>query len=181
MTIASLTTVEQLERMGPDARYELVRGGLVRMTPTGGKPSEIGIWIGAQLLLHVRPRGLGRVYGADGGFVVAHDPDTLLVPDVGFVRMDRLPSEAEQERFLRLVPDLVVEVVSATDRPGNVDAKAAMYVEAGARLVWVVEPRRRVVRVYRPGEPVVELGEGQVLDGGDVVPGFRLAVEDVFI
>ncbi|MDP9363937.1 MAG: Uma2 family endonuclease [Chloroflexota bacterium] len=114
------------------------------------------------------------------GLFLAHEPDTVVAPDVAFVRAERLPSPSERRGFSPVVPDLAVEVVSPSDRQAKVDEKVALYLAAGVPLLWVAYPRRRVVRVHRPGREPVELGEGDVLDGEDVLPGFRLPVADVF-
>ena len=181
MATTKLWTVEELEREGPpDGRWELIDGELVEMTPSGGRASKIGLWIGHLLAGHVAPRRLGEVFGADGGFVLFPGREIVRVADVAFVRDERLPADEDQAGFLRLAPDLVVEVVSPYDRPGAVAAKAAMWLEAGVRLVWVVDPSTRTVAVHAPARDVRVLGAGDALDGEDVVPGFRVAVADLF-
>ena len=174
-------TADDLERMElDDRRVELIGGTLVEMTPTGERHSDVGAGFVARLWLHAVPSGLGRVYGADAGFVLFADPHLVRVPDAAFVRADRLPPDAERDRFLRLAPDLVVEVVSPSDRPAAVTAKAMLWLDAGTRLVWVVDPCARTVTAYGPDRSPLVLREGDVLDGGEVLPGFRLAVADLF-
>ncbi len=181
MAATKLWTVEELERDGPpEGRWELIDGELVEMAASGGRASKTGLWIGHLLAGHVVPARLGEVYGADGGFVLFPGREILRVADVAFVRAERLPAEEDQIGFLRLAPDLAVEVVSPYDRPGEVAAKAAMWLEAGGRLVWVVDPEARTVAVHVPGTPVRFLRVGDDLDGGDVVEGFRVAVADLF-
>lgn len=181
MAITRLMTIDELERMEPDEdQYELVRGELRRMAPAGGEASTIAVEIAAHLWTYVKPRQLGRIFGADGGFLLARNPDTVLVPDVAFVRSNRLPPAEELRGILRLPPDLAVEVVSPTDRLRDVAAKVQIYLDAGVPLVWVVEPRSQQVTVYPiEGERQILLG-GQVLDGGDVLSGFRLPIDDIF-
>ena len=77
-------------------------------------------------------------------------------------------------------PDLAVEVISPSDEPGDIARKKDLYRRAGVPLVWWVDPKRRMVAVYRDGELLAELGEGDELDGGDVLPGFRLPVAEIF-
>ncbi len=181
MVTTKRITVEDLERDGvPDGRWELIDGELVEMAPSGGDASSIAATTIVFLGSHVRERQLGRVYSSDGGFVVFPGQDRIRVPDAAFVRADRVPSSGEHARFLRLAPDLAVEVVSPYDRATEVAAKAAMWLEAGVRLVWVIDPRARTVAVHVRGRPVRTLTEGDELDGGDVLPGFRLPVADVF-
>ena len=181
MATTKLWTVEELEREGPpDGRWELIDGELVEMTPSGGDASYVGGWILTLLSNLVVPRRLGRVYPADAGFVLFPGRKIVRAPDVAFVRAERVPPPEQHAGFLRLVPDLVVEVVSPYDRPGAVAAKAAMWLEAGIRLVWVVNPSTRAVAVHAPARDVRVLDAGDALDGEDVVPGFRVAVADLF-
>ncbi len=182
MATTRLMTADELMALPDDGwRYELIEGVLHRMSPAGAEHGEIGTEYVWHLRNFVVPRRLGRVYPADTGFFLSHDPETVVAPDAAFVRADRLPPRAERRGYLDLVPDLVVEVVSPTDRQADVDDKVARYLAAGARLVWVTDPLRRSVRVHAPGREPRELGEGEVLDGEDVIPGFRLPVADVFL
>lgn len=171
-------TADELERTPPDGRWELIAGELVAMTPAGGEHGEIGSGMVARLWLHNRGCRLGKVYGADTGFVLA--PNVILVPDAAFVRMDRLPAEEDQRRWLRLAPDLVVEVVSPTDRAADVAAKVARYLDAGVTLLWVLHPRTRAVTLHAADRSEQTLREGDELDGGEVLPGFRVAVAEIF-
>jgi len=181
MATTKLATVEDLETMAPDGnRYELIRGVLHRMAAAGGKHGEISYLFGLRMGIHVIDRGLGLLYSAETGFVIARDPDVVLMPDVAFVRAERVPPEEDSDGILRLAPDLVFEAVSPSDRAADVADKVVLYLAGGVRVVLVAEPRRRVVTAHRPGRPPVELAEGDVIDLDDVVPGFRLPVADVF-
>jgi Uma2 family endonuclease len=181
MATTRLWTAEDLEREGaPEGRYELIDGELVEMPPSGGEASSVGTMVIYHLVSHVVPRKLGKIYGADGGFVIFPGRDLMRVPDVAFVSADRLPPPAEHRGFLRLAPDLVVEVVSPSDRMTDVMAKVAMWLEAGVGLVWVVEPDERVVTVVGPDRTPRRLGVGDELDGGEVLPDFRVAVAELF-
>lgn len=181
MAMTKLMTVDDLLAVPDDGyRYDLVNGELRRMSPAGGEASALGVGIAARLWFHVTERGLGKVFGADGTFVLSNDPRTALVPDVAFVRADRLPSDVEQRRPLHLAPDLAVEVVSPGDAMPEVMAKVRLYLEAGTPLVWVVLPRRKQVMVHQADGTMRTLGVGDLLDAGDVVPGFRLGVADIF-
>lgn len=174
-------TVAELEQNGaPEGRWELVDGELVEVSPAGGIASKVALWIGHLLTGHVIPRGLGEVFGADGGFVLFPGQQTVRVPDIAFVRTERLPPEDEQVGFLRLAPDLVVEVISPTDRRTEIEAKIQMYLEAGVRLIWLVDPRARTVAVYAPDQVVQILHGEDQLDGGAVVPGFTMSVTALF-
>ncbi len=180
MATTKLWTVEQLEREGPpDGRWELIDGELVEMSPAGRAASKLAALITYLLLSVVRPRGLGEVYSADAGFVLFPDRRIVRVPDVAFVRAERLVA-LDEEGFLHLAPDLAVEVRSPTDRSPDVLAKIDMYLVADVRLVWLVEPRPQTVTAYAPGQEPRLLGAGDLLAGGEVVPGFAVPVEDLF-
>jgi len=181
MATTRLVTVEDLETMAPDGyEYELIRGVLQRMAAAGGTHGEISYRFGLRLGIRVDERGLGLLYSSDTGFVVARDPDVVLMPDVAFIRADRVPAVEDSDGILRLAPDLVFETVSPTDRAADVVDKVTLYLAGGVRVVLVAEPRRRVVTAHRPNRPPVELAEGDVIDLDDIVPGFRLPVADVF-
>lgn len=115
---------------------------------------------------------------ADTGFVLSRDPDTVLAPDVAFVRADRLPPPGQRHRFAELAPDLAVEVVSP-DRATDVTEKTLRYLDAGVALVWVVYPAQRTVAVHHAGGEMRLVGDDGVLDGGGVLPGLALAVRDL--
>lgn len=179
MVTTKAITADELEQMDlGDGRYELIHGELVEMTPAGGEHGAVGMDFGAHVWNFVRERRLGKVYNADTGFRLG--PKLILVPDVAFVRADRVPPASEHRKILRFAPDLVVEVASPTDRPGAIAAKIADWLDAGVRLLWLVHPPARTVTVYAPGRPERVLREGDVIDGEDVLPGFRLAVAELF-
>lgn len=181
MAITQHLTAEDLWGIGDDGyRYDLIRGELHRMAPDGGEHGEIGVTIAALLLAHVRPRRLGAVFGADTGFILARIPDTLLAPDVAFVHADRLPPRDQRIGFLELAPDLAVEIISPSERSGDVAEKVEIYLAAGVRMVLVVEPRLKTMTVHALGQPPRILHENDDFDGGDVLPGFCVPVAEMF-
>ena len=121
-----------------------------------------------------RRTDLGEVFGQTG-YVLARDPDTIRGPDLSFLVRERLVG-FDDSRFFEGAPDLAVEILSPSNRPGEVRAKVAEYLAAGARLVWVLDPERRVVTIYRELLRPRQVGADAVLDGEDVVPGFEIAV-----
>lgn len=180
-TPSKLMTAEDLFELPDDGRhYELVRGELKEMSPAGPRGSRIAAVIAQWLLNFAVPRHLGSVYVSEAGFIIRRNPDTVRAPDVAFVRADRLPPDEEQDFYLPLAPDLAVEVISPSDRLTAVQAKVGQCLEAGVRLVWVVNPRTRQVTVHQPGRPMQTVGAGQALDGADVLPGFTLPLSDLF-
>ena len=181
MATTRVMTAEELWRLPDDGyRHELYWGELRRTMPSGGEASHIGVRFGARLLVFVEEQDLGFVTGADGGYLLARDPDVVLAPDAAFVRADRVPPPEERTGFLAVPPDLAVEVVSPGDSAPEVAAKVAVYHRLGVRLVWVADPGPRTVAVHSAGGAPHVLREGDVLDGGDVLPGFRWPVADIF-
>ncbi|MHC4974834.1 MAG: Uma2 family endonuclease [Planctomycetota bacterium] len=174
----AITTADQLLKAGDIGRCELVRGELRRMIPAGDEHGRITGKLTCAVGNHVMAGRLGVFHGAETGFVLSRDPDTVRAPDVAFTRAER--AAAPVRGFTPGAPDLAVEVLSPDDRPGYVREKVAEWLEAGACAVWVVDPRVRTVTVHAPpGDPRV-LQETDVLDGGDVLPGFTLAVREIF-
>lgn len=180
MATAKLMTIDDLWEIEEPGRYDVIRGELHAMAPAGGEHGKIGIHIAARLWNHVHPSKLGEVFNSDTGFILSQDPLVWLSPDVSFVREDRLPSPEDQVGFLRLAPDLVVEIVSPSDRSALVTEKVMQYLAAGTQLVWVVEPRVRVVTVYTADRDAHVYTEVDELDGGEVLPEFRVRVSDIF-
>ncbi|MBI2756222.1 MAG: Uma2 family endonuclease [Chloroflexi bacterium] len=119
------------------------------------------------------------MYGAETRFLLARGPDVVLGPDAAFVRTERLPPEAERDGFLALAPDLVVESVSPSDRAGYVQDKIMEYLDAGVRLVWLVDPRRRTVTEYQADGTARVLRETDRLGGGDVLCEFNVPIADL--
>jgi Uma2 family endonuclease len=181
MATTQLMTIDELEREGaPEGRWELIDGELVEMSPSGPLASQTAAWIVYLLIGYVAPRHLGSIFGADGGFVLFPGRELLRVPDVAFVRAERLPAREEMFGFLRLAPDLAVEVISPSERPADIAAKVAMYLDAGVQLIWLVDPRVHTVTIHTPEQQARTLGENDEIDGGDVLPGFRVSVATLF-
>jgi Uma2 family endonuclease len=177
-----LMTAEELERMPDDGQfYELVRGRLVRVSPSSSISSIVSASVLAFVAAFVRQHKLGIVGDAQWGLKLASNPDTVRAPDVAFVRAERIPPEGIPRGFFPGAPDLAVEVRSPSDSTAEILRKVADYLAAGTRLVWVLDPTPRTATIYRPiGEPTV-LGEDGVLDGEDVLPGFTLPLRDVWV
>ncbi len=173
-------TVDDLYTLPDDGqRYEL-QGGLLLAEPLPG--TRHGLVLSAFVVAlgeFVRDRQLGVVLTGDTGFVLARSPDTVRGPDVAFVSRERFEPVGAVPTAFPGPPDLAVEVLSPSDRPGEVHAKVADYLAAGTRLVWVIDPGLRRVSVYPPLLTPRVLGPVDTLDGGDVLPGFQARVEDL--
>ncbi len=181
MAVTGRMAAEALAALPADGyQYDLIDGDLHRMSAPEAEHSEVAGEFFRRIANHVVERGLGRVYAAETGFLLGRDPDTVLAPDVAFVRAERLPPPAERRGYLPLAPDLVVEIVSPSDRTGEIQQKVDRYLDAGVRLVWTVDPDARTVAVYRPGHPPLVRHQGDTVDGEDVLPDLHLPVADFF-
>jgi Uma2 family endonuclease len=165
--------------------YELVAGHLVRMLPPKERHGYLQSEIGGTLRAYVKPRGLGRVYVGRTGFdlTLPGEPGaTVLGADVAFLRAERVPPENHDgDRYVAGPPDLAVEIASPSQEQPEMGAKAGLWLQRGARFVWVVWPTRRQVDVWTPGQEVpMTLTIGDTLDGADVLPGFTYALADLF-
>jgi Uma2 family endonuclease len=179
-----LMTAEQL--LTYDARgmrTELVRGRLVVREPAGYRHGAIAARVLARIAAYLErdqaarsaEHPLGDVLAAETGFTLQRGPDTVRAPDVAFVAWTRRPTSTKG--FAALAPDLAVEVLSPGDRPGEMLGKVADWLTAGTTLVWVVDPERRLARVYRADGSESILSERMALDGESTLPGFSLSLD----
>jgi Uma2 family endonuclease len=180
-TITRSVTADELLAMPDDGyRYELVKGELIQMSPPGDEHGRVTMHVAAPLYQHVKEHGLGVVYAAETGFKLESDPDTVRAPDVAFVSRTRAEQAGKVEGYWIGAPDLAVEVLSPNDQRRRVDEKVAHWLAAGSRMVWVVSPKLRTVTVYLSLTDISVLTEKDTLHGSHVIPGFQIAVADLF-
>ena len=174
-------TAEQLAELPDDGwRHELIDGELRTMAPAGEQHGQVAVNFTYLVVDHVRRHHLGRCYIAETGFVLQRDPDTVRAPDLAFTRTERL-SPAPSRSFSEIVPDLVVEVVSPSDRASEVTKKALVWLQARVRSVWVIDPDAEVVTVHKDADVIGLLQDlDAVLSGEDVLPGFEARLGDIF-
>ena len=181
LTVTRVVTADELLALPEDGfRYELVKGELIRMSPTGHEHGVVAMNIAGPLHQHVKSNNLGAVYAAETGFMIEENSDTVRAPDVACVQTSRINEAGKVQGYWRGAPDLAVEVVSPSDTVANIEGKVADWLQAGARMVWVVSPKLRTVAVYRSLTEIVMLTEKDTLEGGDCVPGFQVAVAEIF-
>ncbi len=173
LTIADL---EQVQAEHPDWQLELVDGQILLMGPSDYLSEEIGAELIRQLGNWVRPRRLGRVTGSSAGFIL---PNTdLRAPDVSLVLASKL--KRSQRDFAELVPDLVVEIKSKSDRISPLRKKIQLFLELGAQVGILIDPDLQTLTVYRlTGEPIV-LQDGDLLTLPDLLPGWTLAISELW-
>lgn len=177
-----LLTAEDLERMPDDGKlYELDEGRLIELCPANAVSSFAAARILIRVGSFVSAHKLGEVGGADLGINLARNPDTVRAPDVAFVSYARLHEKKLRRRgFLDAVPELVIEVLSPTDRYADVRRKVRQYLAAGVKQAWIFHPLDRWVEVFFDDGRVVEFGEHDVIDGGELLPGFRLVLDEIW-
>ncbi len=172
-------TPEDLLALPDGKSYELVRGQLVERN-MGAESSGVGGRLFLRLGQFCAEHGLGMAWPADNGFqCFPHDPGLVRKPDVSFVRRGHLPGDVEPVGWVRIPPDLAVEVVSPNDRVEELEEKLDDYRKVRVPLIWVIYPKQRKVKVLRRDGPPSELGEDDELSGEDVIPGFRCLVREI--
>jgi Uma2 family endonuclease len=177
-----ITAEELLRRPDDGSRYELIRGELHEMAPAGSEHGAIAFNLGRLLGNHVAKGELGQVYAAETGFKISSSPDTVRAPDVAFVARERVDAAGKVTGYWPGAPDLAVEVVSPNDVHTEVVEKSLSWLEAGCRTVLVVDPGQRTVTVYRSLEDIriLRAEAGDAIDGGEVVPDWRLPLTELF-
>ena len=175
-----LMTADELLSLprGDGRRYELIRGVLVEKMPTGDPHGETVARFGTFLTVYSDDNDYGNVRSGEPGYRLERNPDTVRAPDVAWFAPGRLPEGIQG--FPELAPDLAVEVKSPGNSHPEMAAKAQMWLSYGSQQVWVADPPTVTITVYRPNAAPVTLGEGDVLDGGDLLPGFSIPVWRLF-
>ena len=182
MTTTDLITADELLQMKDDGfRYELVRGELIKRSLAGHQHGRIALNLTGPLFQYVKTHNLGTVYAAETGFKLATDPDIVRAPDAAFIRRERVEEVGQTAGFWPGAPDLAAEVISPGDTYAEVQDKIADWLDAGTRLVIVVNPSTQTVALYRSRNDIRILTINDVLDGGEVVPNWTLPVRDIFI
>ncbi|HEX8890423.1 MAG TPA: Uma2 family endonuclease [Pyrinomonadaceae bacterium] len=179
-TIQPMTADELFLMQDDGFRYDLVKGELRKMSPAGG---EHGILIGrltGALAHFVEENDLGEVFGAETGFKLASNPDTVLGPDLAFVSNEKIPPTGIPVGYWQGAPDLPVEVISPGNTRREIEEKIEEYLAAGVSLVWIITPKRRTVTVHRANVEPVTLTQSDMLDGEDVLPGFNYEIARLF-
>jgi Uma2 family endonuclease len=181
VTASPVTTADELLRMSDDGmRHELVRGELRTMTPPGFEHGRVAATVGVLLGVHARQTGKGVTVAAETGFVLARDPDTVRAPDAAFISRERVEAVGRTPKYWPEAPSLAVEVVSPEDSFHEVEEKALEWLAAGTVAVLVLDPPKRTATVYRgKGDAHVHRAE-ETLDLSDAVPGFSVAVAELF-
>jgi Uma2 family endonuclease len=176
-----LATAETLVQLPDDGnRHELVQGEIRTMPPAIRRHGRIAMRFGSRLNQYVESHQLGEVYAAETGFRLHRNPDTVRAPDVAYISAARGLPEPSNSGFEDIVPDLVAEVVSPSDKAAAVEEKVQGWLRAGVRLVLVLHDTTRSVTRYRSLTDIQVFTNDDDLDLGDVVTGFRCSVAEIF-
>ena len=155
-------------------------GELIVMTPAGSKTSKMNLRIGRLLDEWAEEDGRGVAFDSNGGFTL---PDgSMRAADAAWVnkrKWDAL-SDRDQRRYAPLCPDFVIELRSDSDRMPDLEAKMAEWVANGAEVAWLIDPIRRVVAIYRPGDGAEVLADPTSVQGTGPISGFELVMQRVW-
>jgi len=172
-------TAEDLTKLSLGGyRYELIKGELLTMSPAGEQHGAVIMKVAVPLGYHVTTNKLGIVYAAETGFKLESDPDTVLAPDVAFIGRERVGKISIA--FRDGAPELAVEVTSPGESRNKVAKKAQLWLKLGALVVWVIDPQKQIVTIYRSASEAKILTRADELTGDDVVPGFKILVSEIF-
>ena len=177
LTVANLEQVQALfSEANLDYQLELIDGKIIVMNPSDLVSSEIGAQFASFLLNWVKPRQLGRVFNSSGGFILPNSD--IRAPDVSFVLAARL--KQSKRYFAELVPDLVVEIKSQSDRLKPLRDKIISFIEMGANVGILIDPDKRTVTIYSPkAEPIV-LTDGDMISLPELLPGWEVPVTELW-
>ncbi len=178
----TLLTAEDLWKQADDGyRYELVKGVIHRKPFVGFAHGVLRSKIASCLYKSVKKNKLGCVCSAGTGYKISQNPDTVLAPDASFIHKAAIDEKGIPKGYWEGAPDLAVEVISPSDTYTEVAEKVDEWLHAGCAMVWVIDPRRETVAVYRSPEDMTVLRGDDILDGEDVIEGFACQVRDLFV
>ena len=177
----ALITAEEFMQMDSEGvKGELIRGVICETMSAGGEHGEVAANIIRHLGNHVSPRRLGRVAGTDAGVLLERAPDTVREPDVMYISAARMPLAVRVRTYYEVIPNIAVEVKSPTDSRRETHDKARMWHSHAVPLVWAAYPETRTIDVHRADGSIITLTDADTLDGGEILPGFSVAVSEIF-
>ncbi|WP_414518362.1 Uma2 family endonuclease [Nostoc sp. PCC 9305] len=180
----SITDLEQLQTEHPEWQMELVEGKIIVSPLSDYESEEIGARLSTFLNIWVMLRKLGRITGSSAGFILPNieeddsEKRNLRAPDVSFVRADRL--KKTKRDFVELVPDLIVEIKSKSDRIKPLEEKIQLFLQLGSTVGILIDPDNLTVTVYRINQAPVVMQNGDILTLPDLLPGWELAISELW-
>ena len=181
VTAEKLATSDDLMKISSTGRYELVEGVIYDMSPTGERHGLIAWKIMYKIGDFVEKNKLGIITSSETGYKLSSNPDTVRAPDAAFKSNEKLTYESVVDGYSTIMPELVIEVNSPSDSYTKIAGKVQDWLGAGVKLVWVIEPSDKTVAVYNETGRCTILSEHDYLDGGNILPGFKCPVGDIFI
>ncbi len=178
VTLEAILTGEELFALGDIGPAELIDGRIIPMSPTGGEHGRVESELAALLREFVRQHKLGWVIAGEAGIYTRRNPDRVRGMDVAFISYAQLPRLPAG--FLTVAPELVVEIISPTDRWSDVQTKIEEYLAIGVDFIWVVDPAAHSVRVYRAGARITRLENGDMLRGEGLLAGLEISLAELF-
>jgi Uma2 family endonuclease len=176
-TAADLETLPTELPSGP-VRYELHHGRLITMTPPGDQHGALELNVASELKVQGDKQGFGKARSGEVTIILGRNPDHVFAADAVFVCNGRLPIRRSPEGYLETIPDLVLEVRSKNETLASLQRKAEEYLQAGVRVVWVLDPINRNLVEYRGGAEPRTYREDETLTADDVIPGFAMPVSE---
>lgn len=180
VTPAKLFTVDDLEALGDDASFELIRGELHDLAATTYIHMVVTGAFAGFLFIYSHTYLPGKVLSGEGGFLLKTNPDTLIVPNVAFIRAERLPPKSARNDWARIAPDVAVEVKSPSNTRQEIARKVGTYLGAGVRLVWVADTELETITAHFADGRARVYRLNDTLDGDDVLPNFSVPVAEIF-
>ena len=177
-TVTQISTADQLWRANIQQPCELVRGELRMMSLGGAEHGWIIANVAAPLATFVKQNKLGYVFGAETGFIIARDPDSVRAPDVAFVRRDRIPAEIPK-KFFPGPPDLAVEILSPSNSASEIQEKTEDWLHSDCLEVWLIDPQRKTASICTLSGRGVQVDTVDTLSS-NLLPGFTLKVAELF-
>lgn len=174
-----LMTGEELLRCPDLGPCELVDGRIVPLTPTRPEHGEVELDLGSELRAWARSSGRGRAFSGEVGIYIRRNPDTVRAADLIYISNERFAQNGKSG-YMSIAPELVVEVLSPTDRKGDIVTKIKDYLSLGVDRVWIVDSKRQCIFAYRSDTEVQQLKVGDILRDEELLPGFRLPIADLF-
>ena len=165
--------------MGDIGPAELVRGEIRRHAPAGHRHGLVESIIAARLFAFLRENTLGRAVCGEVGVYIRREPDTVRAADVAFISHERY-AQVRSDSYLDVAPELVVEILSPSDRWSDLQEKLGDYFAAGVQIVWLVDPQLAQVHVYEALDQVTLLTREGQLSGGELLPGFKIPLTELF-
>ncbi len=172
-------TAEEFALLNGDEPMELINGEVIVLSRPGFEHGEIVSALIEHLRPFIRRNDLGRVV-TESGFRLSRNPDMVRGPDVAFVEKARLPEGTRPTGFIEGAPTLAVEVNSPNDLWSEVEAKARLYLSAGSRSVWIVDAETKTITIRRADGTSRVFGENDTLRDDEILPGFEIALGEIF-